>query len=214
VVADVPTPPGITRMVYTARFTGKTEGVVLVAFPADHGGKGNVAPVALDQDLRSVQGYVPGIYSVTSEVAAQRIGNESRQAVTALLAEKGHVCVKKIPRVFNVPTTDQITSIADVFQVSATTEARKTTFVKTQRARTARARPTRPARGCRPRPLARPTCLPWATWASCPRPPRPRSPRPRDHRLRPRRPRAWGSALSPLAARQPQHPTRLHGFPW
>ena len=50
--------------------TGTTTDVVIVAYPTYASNGGSVEVLALDTDARTVQGYRPGIYSMTAADAA------------------------------------------------------------------------------------------------------------------------------------------------
>lgn len=128
--ADLPPPPGQTRVGYSFRVTGKVSGAVLVAYPMYNSAGGNVVELALGQDAVPVQGFTPGIYSLSAADVASLRGQEAA-AVTDLLAKRAHVCVKAVPRVFSVPSATHVTSIVDVFEVDASATGCRTTFAKT-----------------------------------------------------------------------------------
>jgi hypothetical protein len=128
--ADLPPPPGQTRVNYTVRVTSSTRGVELVAYPTYVSAGGSLARVTPDQDLRFFQGYTPGIYSLPAEDAASLVGKDSAQ-IDKILAAKAHVCVKKVPRVFTVPSATKVTSMIDVFQIEATTGGCHASLAKT-----------------------------------------------------------------------------------
>jgi hypothetical protein len=129
--ADLPPEPGQTRVDYTFRASGTETGVVLIAFPMYNSAGGHVLPLDLDKDARPVQGYTPGIYSLSADDAASLKGNEDDESIASTLKAKAHLCVKKVPRLFTVPTPTNITSVADVFHIDATTTACVASFQKT-----------------------------------------------------------------------------------
>src|SRR5689334_11620129 len=77
--ADLPPPPGQTRVSYTVRVISSTQGAALVAYPTYASGGGSVELVTPNQDLKFFQGYTPGIYSLPAEEAASLVGKDSAQ---------------------------------------------------------------------------------------------------------------------------------------
>lgn len=118
--ADLPPPPGQTRVSYSFRVGGKWEGVALVAFPMYTSGGGLVARIETGKDLTPFQGYTPGIYAMRAGDVASISETKDDAAVRKLLDEKARVCVKQVPRVFTVPTSTKVHGIVDVFTVEAT----------------------------------------------------------------------------------------------
>lgn len=130
--ADVAPPPGTTRVDYTFVATGSVKGVVLVAYPMiGAGSNGRTVELSLDEPARPMQGYTPGIYSLSAADAKALAATEDQKVGEDLLAKKAHLCVKAVPRVFAVPTTTMVRSISDVFRIDATADACKATFDKT-----------------------------------------------------------------------------------
>lgn len=128
--ADLPPPPGKTQVHYAVRVTGTPEGVVLVAHPTYVSSGGSVAQLTADKDLVPIKGYTPGIYSLSADDAAALAG-KSGDEVKTVLAAKGHVCVREVPRVFTVPTETKITSIVDVVKIEATPASCRASLEKT-----------------------------------------------------------------------------------
>jgi hypothetical protein len=128
--ADLPPPPGQTRVDYTFRVSGKTADVSLVAFPMYGKNDRHFAAIELDKDLRPVQGYTPGIYSLDAATLASLDGKDD-DAIKAVLASKARVCVKEVPRVFTVADSTNVSAMTDVFTVEATASACKASFAKT-----------------------------------------------------------------------------------
>lgn len=128
--ADVPPPAGQTRVQYAVRVVGGGPGVALVAHPTYGPEGGSVALVSPEQELRFVQGYQPGIYSLPAEEAAALVGR-SGEEVDRALAAKGRVCVQKVPRVFQVATETRITAMTDVFEIAATPTSCRATLART-----------------------------------------------------------------------------------
>lgn len=128
--ADLPPPPGQTQIEYSVRVTGAPQGVVLVAFPTYVSGGGSVAKVSEGQEIRLAKGYAPGIYSLPAEDAASLAGKE-REEIEKVLASKAHACVRRLPRVFTVPTETKITSMIDVLHIDASPAGCKASLAKT-----------------------------------------------------------------------------------
>lgn len=129
--ADLPPPQGQTRVDYRVRITGTVgPGLALVAHPSYVSAGGSVAIVTTESELRFVQGYRPGIYSLPAADAAALVG-KSGEEVDKALAEKGRVCVQEVPRVFAVATETKITAMTDVIQVDAGPEACRAALART-----------------------------------------------------------------------------------
>ncbi len=128
--ADLPPPPGQVRVQYTVKVTGGGPDVALVAHPTYASGGGSVERVTPDGELRLWQGYRPGIYSVPAGEVGALIG-KSGPEVDALLAAKAKLCVKRVPRVFQVEEQTRITAMTDVFHVEATATSCRATLVRT-----------------------------------------------------------------------------------
>jgi hypothetical protein len=133
--ADLPPPEGMTRVDYLFRVDGVPEGTALVAFPAHNMGEegGLVVPLTAGTDVRSFQGYTPGIYALAPADAA-KIPREDRgeQAqAEAYLTAKARKCLKQVPRVFQVATTTGLSRMTDVIHVNATAGGCSATLVTT-----------------------------------------------------------------------------------
>lgn len=129
--ADVPPPEGLRRIDYRVQVTGGGPGVAIVAYPTYVSEGGSVAVVKPDQELRFVQGYRPGIYSLPAEDAAALVG-KSGEEVDRALAAKGRVCVEKVPRVFTVATDTKITAMTDIVEIVATPTSCRATLARTR----------------------------------------------------------------------------------
>lgn len=128
--ADLPPPPGQTRVGYSFRVTGTVKDAVLVAYPLYNSGGGTVVDIVFDKDLVPIQGWTPGIYSLSSaDATALRAIQEPKDAAD-FLEKKAHVCVKSVPRLFNVPSATHVSSAVDVFQIDATATSCKASFAK------------------------------------------------------------------------------------
>ncbi len=128
--ADLPPPEGQTRVAYSFRVVGSVAGVVLVAFPTDAPNRGQYAQLELDKDWTLVQGFRPGIYSIASADFAA-LGDKDATEVRQILATKGRVCVKTVPRVFQVPEDTKVSAMTDVFRIDATPQACRVSLQKT-----------------------------------------------------------------------------------
>ncbi|MBK8256540.1 MAG: hypothetical protein IPK82_28205 [Polyangiaceae bacterium] len=128
-LADVPPPDGQTRVHYSIKVSGAPAGNVVVASPMSTSDGSSVAVVNEGQEMGFFQGYVPTVYTLPSAdlVSVQVKGPE---ALTALKS-KALVCIQKVPRVFQVPTTSRVTKMVDVFQIEVSQGACKATLVKT-----------------------------------------------------------------------------------
>jgi len=117
--ADLPPPDGMTRVEYVFRVDAVPAGTTLVGFPTynlDDNGSSVVVLVA-GKDVRSVQGYRPGIHALAAADAAGL--PREQQAIAAYLKAKGRPCLKEVPRVFQVATSTGITKMTDVIHVDA-----------------------------------------------------------------------------------------------
>lgn len=115
--ADVPPPPGRTRVAYRFRLDQAPEGRVIVAFPTYNftdGAPSQVLEVA--KDYNTVQGYQPGIYSL-DRADASALPKKYDEA-KAFLESHAAVCLKQVPRVFEVPTGNGFNEVTDTFRVS------------------------------------------------------------------------------------------------
>src|SRR5262249_9193540 len=86
--ADLPPPPGQTKVDYTVRVQSSTQGVELVAYPTYVSEGGSVERVTAGKDLRFFQGYTPGIYSISAEDVASLVGKEGDK-IDKVLSAKG-----------------------------------------------------------------------------------------------------------------------------
>ncbi len=116
--ADLPPEPGHTRVNYQFQIDAAIDGRALVAFPiynfTDNESHSQV--LAAGTDVRPVQGYTPGIYSVaTADVASIPKGQDEAEK---FLKAHGALCLKHVPRVFDVPTSTGVDGITDVIHVS------------------------------------------------------------------------------------------------
>lgn len=117
--ADLPPPPGMNKVQYAFRVTGASPGVVLVALPLPSPQAGAATVLTPDKDVTLYQGYMPSIYSLPAADAAELAG-KSQEDLDKLLASRGHRCVEKVPRVYQVPSETQIRAMIDVIKVDAT----------------------------------------------------------------------------------------------
>lgn len=129
--ADLPPPPGTTRVAYSFRVDGTPKDRALIAFPLYRSGGGRVVELTPGKDFTPFQGWTPGIYSVPASLLPTLVGNENDDAVRQTLERQGQVCLKQVPRVFTVPTRTKIRSMVDVFQIDASPSGCKATLSKT-----------------------------------------------------------------------------------
>lgn len=129
--ADLPPPPGQTRVSYSFRVAGEVRDVVLVAFPIYTAGGKYALELELGKDATPVQGWTPGIYAIRAGDFSPVKDSTDDSAVRQVLESKGRLCVKKVPRVFTVPTSTKVTSLRDEFAVQATPEGCRATLEKT-----------------------------------------------------------------------------------
>ena len=121
-------------MAYAFQVTGSVQGVELVAYPMNTGsGTARFLRLELDKEWRPVQGFVPGIYSLPAADAADLalFDGKDDDALGRVLASKGHVCAKAVPRVFQVSVDTKIEAMVDVFRVDATPSGCRAALVKT-----------------------------------------------------------------------------------
>ena len=129
--ADLPPPPGMAQVWYLFRVDAVPDGMTLVAFPAYNSDHQSGHHVALEagKDVKSFQGYTPGLYALPTADAASLPDDDG--ALKALLESKGKLCLKKIPRLFTVPTSTGVREVTDVMHVTVTPAGCSTRLVKT-----------------------------------------------------------------------------------
>lgn len=114
--ADVAPPPGRTRVAYHYQLERPVEGRVVVAFATYTNSDSNAQVLEAGKEYSTVQGYRPGLYSLVPADAAAlpKKYEEAKQS----LETRGAVCLKQVPRVFEVPTAAGFNQVSDVFQIT------------------------------------------------------------------------------------------------
>lgn len=128
-LADLPPPPGQTRVNYMLKVSGAPAGSVIVASPMYNSEGGSVVVVNDGAEVGFFQGYVPSVYTL-SAADLPSVQGKGPEALAALNS-KALVCIKKVPRVFQVPTVSRVTKMVDVFQIEVAEGVCKATLVKT-----------------------------------------------------------------------------------
>jgi len=127
--ADVPPPPGYTRVAYSYQLSAPVEGRAIVAFPTYTNAGGVAEVMEGGKEYRTVQGYAPGLYSVArADADALPKGDED---VKKLLAARGVQCIKAMPRIYQVPIKNGFTQMRDVFRVTMNEGKCRTELVST-----------------------------------------------------------------------------------
>jgi len=129
--ADIPPPPGRTRVSYAFQIDAVPAGMTAIAFPGYSGEPdSHVIRLQPGVDVPSFQGYTPGLYLLPGADAAALSG-KADDAVTAHLAATGRQCLLKIPRVFEVDTITGIEKMTDVIRLDATGTTCEARLVRT-----------------------------------------------------------------------------------
>lgn len=130
--ADLPPPPGVRRVDYIFQIDAVPEGYAAIAFPGyDLNTGASVVSLQASAEVRSVQGYTPGIYVLPPADAAALAG-KSDDAVRELLDARALRCLQQIPRVFQVPESTRIATMTDVIHLEVKDSTCQATLVVTR----------------------------------------------------------------------------------
>lgn len=130
--ADVPPPPGITRVQYLFHVDVVPEGHAVIAFPTyDPGTGGRFVTLEAGKDVQSFQGYRPGLYLLPAADAAALAGKDE-PALKAALDASARQCLKQVPRVYELPDEARITKITDTIHLDRTAAGCEARLVRTQ----------------------------------------------------------------------------------
>ena len=128
-LADVAPEPGQTRVAYRYRVDSAIEGHTLVAYPTYTGKDDLLQVMSPGTDYRTVQGYRPGIYSVADADVTSL--PKTSEEVRGFLEAHAAVCVKEVPRVFQVTSSDGFNEMVDVLHARLVDGKCKTSLAST-----------------------------------------------------------------------------------
>jgi hypothetical protein len=128
--ADLPPPPGQHRVDYSFEIDADVEGSAIVAFPQyGSGDASNVAVVEPGKAVRPFKGWTPGLYLLPkADVAGIPKGDQ--EAAKTYLASKAKVCLKEVPRVFQIAEATNVDKLHDVIHLAAKGPACEASLVK------------------------------------------------------------------------------------
>lgn len=128
--ADLPPPPGQTRVDYSFEVDAGVDGSAIVAFPSyGSGDASNVQVIEAGRKVTPIKGWTPGIYLLPSgDVAGVPKGDQ--EAAKAYLEAHAKTCVKQVPRVYQIATETKVDKLHDVIHVDAKGGACRASLVK------------------------------------------------------------------------------------
>jgi MYXO-CTERM domain-containing protein len=117
--ADLPPPDGMTRVDYTFEIDRAVEGRAIVAFPQyGTGDRSNVTVVEPGKSIRPFKGWTPGLYLVAQADVAS-IPRGDQEAAKTWLEAHARVCLKVVPRVFDIAKDTNVDEVRDVIHLEA-----------------------------------------------------------------------------------------------